>query len=102
MAVQTLRGGSSVFDPIGSTRDLLGVDTITIDTQDANGNEGVNLGVGKYLNEKVYLELQRTPDPSQPWKGNVEIELAPKINLESSAGGSTGIEGAEITWKHDY
>lgn len=102
MAVQTLRGGSSAFDPIGSTRDLLGVDTLSIDNEDDDGNSGVNLGIGKYLSERVYLELQRTPDPAQPWKGNIDIELTPSLHLESSAGGSSGIEGAELSWKRDY
>jgi hypothetical protein len=62
---------------------------------------GVNVGIGKYLTEKVYLELGRTPNPSQPWKGNLEIELTPSINLESSTGGRKGIEGAKLKWKRD-
>jgi translocation and assembly module TamB len=103
-AVQTLRGGGSkFFDPIGKTREALGVDTLSIESATTDeGDSGVNIGIGKYINEKVYLELERTPNPSQPWKGNLEIELTPSINLESSTGGQTGIEGAEITWKRDY
>lgn len=103
-AVQSLRGSTSgTFDPIGSTRDLLHLDTLSIDsTTTKDGGSGVNIGVGKYLNERVYLELERTPNPSQPWRGNLEIELTPNINLESSTGGNTGIEGAELKWKKDY
>lgn len=103
-AVQTLRsGGSGFFDPIGRARDLLGVDTLSIESAATeDGQNGVNVGIGKYLNERVYLELERTPNPSQPWKGNLEIELTPSINLESSTGGQTGIEGAELKWKRDY
>jgi len=103
-AVQTLRsGGSGFFDPIGSARELLGIDTLSIESAATeDGQSGVNVGIGKYLNEKVYLELERTPNPSQPWKGNLEIELTPSINLESSTGGQTGIEGANLKWKRDY
>ncbi|MDX2464760.1 MAG: translocation/assembly module TamB domain-containing protein [Porticoccus sp.] len=103
-AVQTLRsGGGGFFDPIGKTRDLLGVDTLSVEAEKTDeGGNGVNVGIGKYLNEKVYLELERTPNPSQPWKGNLEIELTPNVNLESSTGGATGIEGAQIKWKRDY
>ncbi len=103
-AVQSLRGGANgSFDPIGSTRELLHVDTLSIDsTSTTEGDNGVNVGVGKYLNERVYLELERTPNPSQPWRGNLEIELTPNINLESSTGGNTGVEGATLKWKRDY
>lgn len=101
-AVQKLSSGSS-FDPIGSTRKMLGLDTLSVESiTNENGESGINFGVGKYLNERVYLELERTPNPSQPWKGNIEIELAPNLNLESSTGGRTGIEGAELKWKKDY
>lgn len=102
-AVQTLRGGSNAIDPIGSARDILKVDTLSIesDTTDS-GESGVNVGMGKYLNENVYLEVERTPNPTHPWRGSLEIELTPNISLESSAGGSNGLEGAEIKWKKDY
>ena len=102
-SAQTLRGGGSFFDPIGSARDLLGVDTLTIDTEtDEEGDTGVNVGVGKYLNDKVYLELERSPNPSQPWKGNIQIELTPNVHLESVTGETSGIDGAEIKWRKDY
>jgi translocation and assembly module TamB len=103
-AVQKLRsGGSGFFDPIGSARDVLGIDTLSIESAATeDGQSGINVGIGKYLNEKVYLELERTPNPSQPWKGNLEIELTPSINLESSTGGRTGIEGAKLKWIRDY
>lgn len=97
-AIQTLRGGKPFFDPVGSARDILGVDTIAISSE----SDGLNVGVGKYINEKVYLEIERNPNPSQPWRGNVKIEVTPSVNLETSTGGSSGIEGAEIKWKHDY
>lgn len=101
-AVQQLRGGGG-FNPISAARDALGVDTLSIESQTLEDDStGINVGVGKYLNEKVYLEVERTPNPSQPWKGSLEIEVTPNINLESSTGGTTGIEGAEIKWTKDY
>lgn len=103
MAMQSLSSSSSSLDPISKTRDFLGVDTLSVDSsEDDEGNSGLNLGVGKYINEKVYLELQHTPDPTQPWKGNVQIELSPGLSVESSTGGTSGIEGAELKWKRDY
>jgi autotransporter translocation and assembly factor TamB len=76
-AVQTLRSdGGGFFDPIGKTRKFLGVDTLSIGSEtNSDGATGVNLGVGKYLNEKDYLEIQRTANPSQSWKGKETLKL---------------------------
>lgn len=103
-AIQTLRGGDGTFfDPIGFTRETLGVDTLSVDQQTTDeGQSGLNVGVGKYLNDRVYLEVERTPSTSQPWKGSIEIELTPRINLQSTTGGNSGIDSAEIIWSNDY
>ncbi len=101
-AIQTLKG-SGGFDPIDSTRRALGVDSLTIESsENGEGDTGINVGVGKYINDRVYLELERTPNPAQPWKGTLEIELAPNINLESSSGGESQIDRVELKWKRDY
>ncbi|MEH6557930.1 MAG: translocation/assembly module TamB domain-containing protein [Oceanicoccus sp.] len=104
LAVQKLQsGGSSFFDPIGKTRDVLGIDTLSIESaENEAGDNSVNVGIGKYLNEKVYLELERTPNPSQPWKGNLDIEVTPDIDLRSSTGTQGDIERVELKWKSDY
>ncbi len=100
-AIQTLRGEGG-FDPIAETRDALGVDTLTVDSQQTKEGNGLSVGVGKYVTEKVYVELERTPEPSQPWKGSIEIELTPSLNLETTTGTRTGFGGVELLWKHDY
>lgn len=104
LAIQKLKGGQSSFDLIGSARDLLDVDSITLDnyTSEENGESGLSVGVGKYLNEKTYLEIERTPNPSQPWKGTINIEVTPRVLIQSTTGGSSGIDSAEIIWQKDY
>lgn len=65
------------------------------------GDKGVKVGAGKYLSENVYLELERSSDPTHPWQGNILIELTPSISLESTTGGAKG-GSAELLWKRDY
>ncbi len=101
-AIQTLRGESSKFDPLGTARELLHVDSISVESQETSQGNGLAVGLGKYITEGVYLELMRTPEPSQPWKGTVEIELSPNINLETTSGGNSGFGGVELQWKKDY
>ena len=91
-------GGSSGFNPVDKIREKIGLDSISIDTEsDDEDNKGLNIGVGKYIGEKVYLELEKTNDPQTPFRGNVEVEIIPNLNLKTTTGGEVGIE-----WKRDY
>lgn len=102
-AVNKLRtGGKGLFDPVEATRKLIGVDTISIDSEETETGNGVSVGVGKYINERVYLEVEKSNNPAQPWKGSVEVELLPNLSVESSTGGGSGLGGVELQWKHDY
>ncbi|MCR6653067.1 MAG: translocation/assembly module TamB domain-containing protein [Cellvibrionaceae bacterium] len=99
-AVRTLTSGGG-FDPVDSARQMLGVDALTIDNSTTESGSGVSIGVGKYISEKVYLELKRTPNPTQPWQGSVQVELTPKLTLQSGTSAEGG-GGAELLWKRDY
>lgn len=101
-AVAALRGGGkALFDPVGEVRELLNLDAITLNGSD-NGGTDVTVGIGKYINDRVYLELEKGSNPTQPVKGSVEIELRPNLNLESEAGGDAGLGGVQLQWKRDY
>lgn len=101
-AVQTLQGGNSVIpDPLETARQLVGVDQLTIESSNDGEQKGVSVGVGKYVSEDVYIEFERTPDPSQPWQGRVNIELSPRLNLETSSG-ANGETAVELLWKRNY
>ena len=99
-AVRTLSSEGG-FDPLDATRHMLGVDSINIENQDDDEGSGVRVGVGKYINDKVYLQLEKTPNPSQPWQATIEVELTPRIHLESGTNDNGGA-GAELIWKKNY
>lgn len=99
-AINTISNGSS-FDPVGATRDKLGFDSLSIDQNSEENGGGVNVGVGKYLNERVYLELERSNNPAQPWQGNLKIDLTDELRLNSTTG-NEGKTSANIEWRHDY
>ncbi len=100
-AVNQLRAGDG-FNIMDSTRSLLGVDRLNIDSEkNTDGSTGVNVGVGKYISDKVYVEIQRTPNPNTPWQGQIEVELTPSVNFESNTG-QNGQGGAKLLWRRDY
>lgn len=102
-AVRSLSSGGSGLDPLASTRNLLGVDQVTLESEETtSGNDAYKLGVGKYINERVYVEIQRSSDPTDPWQGQVQIELTPNISLETSAESTSGFGGVDLFWKRDY
>lgn len=99
---QTLRrfsgeGGDGGLDPLGMIRSLTGLDDISIDT-DANGE--TNVGVGKYLTDKVYLEFEKGK-AANSGGANIQIEVTPSINVQSEIG-QDAQAGGGVFWKHDY
>ncbi|HBF09639.1 MAG TPA: hypothetical protein DDW29_15410 [Gammaproteobacteria bacterium] len=102
-AVRSFSSGGGGLDPLATTRNLLGVDQVTLDSEDTDtGDENYKLGVGKYINDRVYVEIQRSTDPTEPWQGQVQIEITPNISLETSAESNAGFNGVDINWKRDY
>ncbi|MYM64161.1 translocation/assembly module TamB domain-containing protein [Pseudomaricurvus sp. HS19] len=98
--ISTLQGGG--FDPIGSTRDFLQLDSLTVGTQETDDGSGVNVGAGKYLGERVYMELEHTGEAAEPWRTGITIELTPKLNLRSTLSTGTSKQGVELEWHNDY
>ena len=84
---------------LGLTRDFLGLDEI-----DVRGGEGgvedTRIGVGKYVTEDIYLDLEKGVAEGTG-KATVTMELTPNVTLESEAGVDAGA-GIGINWKHDY
>ena len=102
-AVQELRGGKSLIDPVGSLQKALKLDNITVDSdEDSESGQDVTVGIGKYLNDKVYLEVEKGSNPAQPFKGSVEMELRENLTLETETGGDAGAGGVGVKWKRDY
>ncbi|WP_462323870.1 translocation/assembly module TamB domain-containing protein [Desulfoplanes sp.] len=90
--------GKSGFDPMEFARSLLGVDTITVGSDDEDGE--MQVGVGTYLTDSIYMELEKglTSDDDAV---SVEMELTPNIGVETEVGtDSTGKAG--VYWKRDY
>jgi translocation and assembly module TamB len=90
--------GKGGFDPMGFARSLLGVDTLTIGSDDEDGE--MQVGVGTYLTDSIYVELEKGLS-SDDDAVSVDMELTPNIGVETEVGtDSTGKAG--IYWKRDY
>lgn len=94
------RGGRPLFDPLGKLEKALSIDRLTV--EDNGNSNGVLLGAGKYINEKVYVEVETGTGAGEGWQGNVEIELTPHLNLENTINSQSGFSNIGINWKKDY
>ncbi|MEW5250540.1 translocation/assembly module TamB domain-containing protein [Microbulbifer sp. 2201CG32-9] len=103
-AINTLKSGRVAFDPVERTRRLLGVDTLDIQTEDTDDGDQYALSLGKYITNRIYVELQRSTDPLTPWKAKMQIELRPNLNLQfkSADDNESGAGSVELQWKKDY
>ena len=94
-AASQLAGGrsTSLFEGL---RSHLGVDDLDIST-DANGQAQV--GAGKYLNKRTYIELQQGAANST--KAIINLDVGRGVKLRGAAG-SDGAGEAGIVYEHEY
>ncbi|WFR94940.1 translocation/assembly module TamB domain-containing protein [Rhizobium tumorigenes] len=94
-AASQLAGGrsTSLFEGL---RNQLGVDDLDV-TTDSKGQTQV--GVGRYINKRTYLELQQGTGNST--KAVINLDVGRGIKLQGSAG-SNGAGGAGVVYEHEY
>ncbi|WP_346839516.1 translocation/assembly module TamB domain-containing protein [Microbulbifer sp. SAOS-129_SWC] len=102
--VRTLQSGGSAFDPVAKTRELLGVDTLDLQRENSEDGDQYALSLGKYITNRIYIELQRSTDPLNPWEAKMQIELRHNLNLQIKSADSdeSGAGSVELQWKNDY
>jgi autotransporter translocation and assembly factor TamB len=100
--LQKLSGTKSNInlDVIGTVRDTLGVDNISVNSSDDESDE-MSVGVGKYLSDGVYLEVEQGT-AEQGSKAKIEVEVTPNFSVESNTGTGANTGGVKFNWKHDY
>jgi translocation and assembly module TamB len=96
--MRKLSGKGGGFDPLGIGRKILGVDDISV--KNNPDTESSYLGVGKYLTDKVYLEVDQG-NQAFGRKTKIEVELTPKISVESIIG-EKGDSSFGMNWRFDY
>jgi translocation and assembly module TamB len=95
-SIARLSGRSVGFDPAAELQAVLGVDRLSIRSNDAGNAE---LGVGQYLADDVYLQLNAAGADGSSVE--VEWEPADQISVMSETT-STGENKLSIRWKKDY
>jgi translocation and assembly module TamB len=98
---QTLRRlagkGGGGFDPLGILQEKTGLDDLRAETSESGET---TVGAGKYVTDKVYLELEKGA-AEHSGTANVVIEAGPDVTVESKVGRDAKA-GVGIFWKHDY
>lgn len=89
--------GGGGFDPMATLRSVTGLDDITVE-MDESGQ--ANVGVGKYLTDKVYLEFEKGSGENSG-AANIQVEITPSINVQSKIG-QDAQTGGGVFWKRDY
>ncbi|WP_035261575.1 translocation/assembly module TamB domain-containing protein [Desulfonatronum lacustre] len=96
LAARELAGHGSGLNLMGTARDLLQLDDLDLISGQA---EDMTLRAGKYIHNRVYLRLDSDLKTGEE-TASVDVELTPRINLESTLGPKGG--GLGLFWKRDY
>ena len=96
LAARELAGHGPGLDLMGTARDLLQLDDLDLVSDEGSD---MNLRAGKYIHDRVYLRLDSDLKTGEE-TASVDVELTPRINLESTLGPKGG--GLGLFWKRDY
>ncbi len=97
-SMKKLSGHGGGFDALAIGRKILGVDDISIKNNSNTG--GTSVGIGKYINNKVYLEVEQDSETNAT-KTRVEFEITPKISVEA-INTKNSANSVGINWRFDY
>ena len=88
--------GGATPDFLDSIKSSLGLQEVDV-TRDDEDNTAV--GIGGYVGGKYYIRTQSSVSGQD--RTRVEIQLTPKISVETEVG-SDSRQGGGVMWKHDY
>lgn len=91
--------GGDVFSMVGSLRSALNLDTLSIEAG-PGGIEDPRIGVGRYLTERVYLQVQQDIFADET-EAKIEFTLSPRWSLIGIFDTLTG-GGLSLTYHFDY
>lgn len=91
--------GNGSLNILNKARGILKVDDIKIKNNSSDPKDAA-LGVGKYLTDKVYLEIEKGTQAGSG-KTKVEVEIRNNLSVESSVG-EAGSNSIGLNWRKDY
>ncbi len=98
-SIRRLSGHGGGLDPLGFGRKILRVDDINFKTDETNP-EKTSIGLGKYLTDKIYFEVERGRQ-ADTTKLRIEVQITPKISIENVTK-QEGNTSLGINWRFDY
>lgn len=102
-ALNSLRDPNSGLDLFGTTRELLGLDSLSLDSNtNEAGETAVNVQAGKYLSDQLYLQVESGVRTEQSFSGRLQFQVTPQVSLELYTDGQYGSGGLELNWSEDY
>ncbi|PTY37881.1 hypothetical protein BGP77_15550 [Saccharospirillum sp. MSK14-1] len=102
-ALNSLRDPNSGLDLFGTTRELLGLDSLSLDSNtNEAGETAVNVQAGKYLSDQLYLQVESGVRTEQSFSGRLQFQVTPQVSLELYTNGQYGSGGLELNWSEDY
>ena len=97
-AAQQLQGGGVVSDVLTTLRRASGLDTL--DVQSGATTQESSARAGKYISDKVYVEVQRGVTDGSG-KASVRVDLTPQLSVGTSVTEQSQT-GVGLQWKYDY
>ncbi len=94
-ALASLSGGGGGFDPIGTVRNTLGLDRLTVgsDTSSNSSSSGASIEGGKYVTKRVYVGARESTGGGGT-QALVQIDITKRLKAFTTVGTGGNVTGA--------
>lgn len=96
--LRTISGKGGGTSPLGKLQSTLGIDDLRV--KNGSSAEDVTVGVGKYLQENIYLEVEGGAGENSG-KVSVEVDLTPRISVGTETRQNAD-SAVRFNYKFDY
>lgn len=92
-------GGGGSLNPLSKLQNTLGIDELKINNDSGSGDD-VTVGVGKYVQENIYLEVEGG-GAQNSGKVSLEVDITPNISVSTEAR-QDAESAVRLNYKYDY
>ncbi len=93
-ALASLSGGGGGFDPLGTVRNSLGLDRLSVGSGTGNGsNTGASVEGGKYITKRVYVGARQSTSGGGT-QALVQIDITKRLKAFTTVGSGGTVTGA--------
>lgn len=95
-AIKNMRQQDDAFSSLDFIKELFILDTVSFSQDDSASRNGNNtVSAGKYINDKIYIGVEKATEKEASYK--VQVNVSPQVTIHANSTGDAG-----VSWMYRY